>query len=163
MDLDVETFLTTVYCVCDDLSRERLAPALAGRPGARGKLADSEVLALAALAQWEPHRCEHCFLRYARAHWRAAYGVTVLTKADYEALTDPTARERWRRWLNGLRQDAETAFAALTDQLGAKFPRARSAWGLWTRLAAKVVAFNLAVYVNHRLGRPTFALFNPLL
>jgi hypothetical protein len=346
MDLDVDTFLTTVYCVCDDLYRAQLAPALRPRPGAKGKLADSEVLALAALAQWEPHRCERCFLAFARAHWlpyfprlttqsafnrrvralwaalcrlgpllaeavhrwlgerpayeawdgvpvplmrrcrgrrrrlfgaeadfgrggsdreayygmhllaavsprgpitgfvlgpaatseywlaeallrwrqdpaapaptaddlapalgpthrpggaragptgplgprpgagrpaagpyvsdlglagrawrghwRAAYGATVLTKADYRAVAAEPERRQWTRWLCGLRQAAETAFNALTDLLGAKFPRARSAWGVWARLAAKVVAFNLAVYVNHRFGRPTFALFNPM-
>ena len=56
----------------------------------------------------------------------------------------------------------ETVFNLLADQLGAKFPRARSLWGLWTRLAAKIAAFNLAVYLNHRFGRATFALFNPI-
>jgi hypothetical protein len=29
-------------------------------------------------------------------------------------------------------------------------------------LAAKVVAYNLALVVNHLLGRPTFARFTPL-
>ncbi|SRR6266566_6401899 len=347
MELDVDTFLVTVYCVVDDLYRAELAPLLAGRPGARGKLSDSEVLALAALAQWEAHRCERCFLAYARAHWlayfpgltsqsafnrrarnlwaalcrlgpaiaravdrllggppayevwdglpvplmrrcrggrhrtfaaeagfgrggsdremyygmhmlaaagaggaisgfvvgpadtseywlaeallrwrrdpaappptaaelapalgpchraggerlgptgplgprwgagrpaegpylsdlgcagrhwrdhwRAAYGATVLTKADYAAIGPQAERQGWTAWLCGLRQQAETVFNALTDLLGAKFPRARSTWGVWTRLAAKVAAFNLAVYVNHLFGRNPFALFNPML
>jgi hypothetical protein len=346
MDLDVDTFLTAVYCVCDDLYRELVAPALAGRPGAKGKLSDSEALALAALAQWEPHRCETCFLAYARAHWlgyfpaltsqsafnrrvrnlwaavcllgpaiagevgrllgeapayevwdgvpvplmrrcrgrrhrlfgaeagvgrggsdrewyyglrllaavtaqgtiggfvlgpadtseywlaeallrwrrdpgapaptaaelapilgprhsnggarrgptgplgprwgagapapgtavadlgfagrawrahwRAAYGATVLTRADYRAIPDPAERRARTAWLCGLRQAAETAFSALTDLLGVKFPRARGPWGARTRLAAKVLAYNLAVYINHRFGRPTLALFNPM-
>lgn len=346
MELDVDTFLTTVYCVCDDLYRARVGPALAGRPGAKGKLSDSEVLTLVALAQWEGHRCESCFLAYARAHWRAyfprltsqsafnrrarglwaalcllgpalaeevgrllgappayevwdgvpvplmrrcrggrrrlfgaeagfgrggsdrdryygvhqltavtdqgaisgfvlgpadtseywlaeallrwradprapaptaaelaptlgpthlpggarrgptgtlgprwgagaataapaiadlglagrawrahwaaAYGATVLTKADYAPVADPAARRAWTGWLCGRRQDAETVFRHLADRLGAAFPRARGLWGLWTRLAAKVLAFNLAVYVNHLFARPTFALFNPL-
>jgi hypothetical protein len=346
MDLDVDTFLTTVYCVCDDLYRETFADAMAHRPGARGRLSDSEMLTLAALAQWEPHRCERCFLRYARAHWqgyfpglpsqsafnrrvrhlwgmlallgplvaqavqahlghapthevwdgvpipllrrcrggrhrlfgeeagfgkggsdqewyygmhqltavspdgpitgfvvgpadtaeywlaetllrwrqapaapgptaeelapslgprhvaggqrlgptgplgprwgaglpadspfisdlgcsgaawrahwRRTYGATVLTKADYATVEDPTERQRWRRWLCGLRQQVETVFSFLTDRLGAKFPRARTCWGVWTRLAAKVLAFNLGVYLNHLTGRPTFELFDPL-
>jgi hypothetical protein len=346
MELDRDAFLVTVYCVIDDLYRAEFGPRLARRPGARGKLSDSEVLTLAVLAQWEPRRCEHCFLRAARArlgayfpalpsqsafnrrvrnlwavlgllgplvarevarlrgrapayeawdgvpvplmrrcrggrrklfglaadfgrggsdeeryygvhllaalgehgaltggvlgpaatseywlaeallrwradpaappptpdelaaalgptrraggkragptgplgprwlagapaggpivsdlglagrpwreHWRARYGTTVLTKADYAAVAAPAERERLTRWLNGLRQDAEAAFSLLTDRLGLKFPRARSLWGLWTRLAAKLAAFNLAVYANHRFGRPTFALFDPL-
>ena len=37
------------------------------------------------------------------------------------------------------------------------FPRARTNLGLVLRVAAKVAAFNLAVWLNHRLGRPPFA------
>jgi hypothetical protein len=346
MDLDVDTFLTVVYCVCDELYRREIAPAYGPRPGAKPKLSDSELLALAVLAQWHPHRCERCFLRYARrhwlgyfprltsqsafnrrvrhlwaalcllgpriaaevdrllgaatayqvwdgvpvpllrrcrgrrhrlfgaeagfgrggsdqepyygmhllavvtdrgliasftvgpantseywlaeallrwrhdptappptaaelapilgpthlpggtragptgplgprlaagrapagpiiadlgftgqrwrTHWQTSYGATVLTKADYAAVPDAAARARWTGWLGGLRQVAETAFSTLTDRLGLRFPRARSHWGVWTRLAAKVAAYNLAVLVNHLFGRPPFALFNPL-
>jgi hypothetical protein len=347
MDLDTDTFLTTVYCVVDDWYREHLAARRAPRPGAKGKLSDSEVLTLAALAQGHGHRCETCFLQYVRTHWlgyfpgltcqsafnrrvrqlwaalallgpglahlvhqqvgqqpayevwdgvpiplmrrcrglrrklftegeanfgtggsdkewyygvhalvavspdgpitgwvagaadlseywlaetllrwrqdpRSAvptteevalmvgpthkkggqrvgpagpvgprwaagapaasaylgdlgfkgqawrqhwqtdYTATVLTKADYEPIVAAEDRTAWRRWLSGLRQQAETAFSLLTDRLGAKFPRARGRWGLWTRLAAKVVAFNLAVYCNVLFGRPTYAFVNPI-
>jgi hypothetical protein len=89
------------------------------------------------------------------AHWRRDYGATVLTKADY-------ANPAGRAWLSGLRQKAETAFAALTDHLGLAFPRARSHAGLLARLGAKLAAFNLALYLNLLLDRPTYATFNPL-
>lgn len=96
-----------------------------------------------------------------RRHWRAAYGATVLTKADYAAL--PLAeRTPLDRWFCGLRQTVETVYGWLTDRLGLKFPRARTYWGLLTRLAAKVAAFNLAVVLNQRFDRPTFAHLNPL-
>lgn len=97
-----------------------------------------------------------------REHWRDDYGAAVLTKAEYAALADPAARSRWTSWLCGLRQRVETAFNALTQTFWAKFPRARTTWGAWTRLAAKVAAYNIAVFVNHLFGRPTFALFDPL-
>lgn len=95
-------------------------------------------------------------------HWRQHYGATVITKADSRAL--PTAAERYRaaHWLSSLRQVVETVFHWLTDTFGLKFPRARTYWGLLTRLAAKVAAFNLAIYVNYLFDRPTFAFFNPL-
>jgi hypothetical protein len=342
MTLDLDTFLTTVYCVVDDLYRELCAPSLAGRPGAKGKLSDSEMLTLAVLAQWQAHRCERCFLRYAGHHWRAyfprltsqsafnrrvrnlwaalcllgpalaeriappageaaaydvwdgvpiplmrrcrgrrqrlfgaeagvglggsdqewyygvhalvvvradgpvtgfvlgpaptseywlaeallrwrrdpaarpptaaelagvlgpshragggrtgptgplgprwgvgqpsarpcisdlgcagadwrdTYGETILTKAEYRDLDDVAARQAWSRWLCGLRQRVETTFNTLTDLLGAKFPRARGRWGLWTRFAAKVLAFNLMVHFNRLLGRHTYEVFNPI-
>jgi len=46
--------------------------------------------------------------------------------------------------------------------LASPCPRARTYWGLLTRLGAKIAAFNLAVYVNHLFNRPTFAIFDPL-
>ena len=90
-----------------------------------------------------------------QAHWRASYGAPVLTKAAY-------ASRSGRAWFSGLRQCVETSFSCLSDQLGLKFPRARTAWGLLTRVAAKVAAFNLALWINHQFDRPTFSLFNPL-
>jgi hypothetical protein len=94
-------------------------------------------------------------------HWQADYGVQLLHKGHYRALPADAAR-RASGWLSGLRQQVETAFGGLTDQFGLKFPRARTYWGLLTRLGAKVAAFNLSVYINHRVGRPPFAFFNPL-
>jgi hypothetical protein len=49
----------------------------------------------------------------------------------------------------------------LVERFGLKRPRARSYWGVLTRVAAKVTAFNLGVYLNHLFDRPTFAFFDP--
>ena len=86
----------------------------------------------------------------------------MLTAAKYGALTDSVERRRAARGFNRRRKDVETVFSTLTDRLTIRFPRARSKWGVWIRLAAKIAAYNLAVYVNHLFGRPTFSLFNPL-
>ena len=56
----------------------------------------------------------------------------------------------------------ETAFQTLSERFGLTFPRAWTYWGLLTRLAAKISAYNLAVAVNYLLGRHRYALFNPL-
>lgn len=347
MELDVDTFLVTVYCLVDDLYREHFAPVKRKRPGKKPELADSEVLILALVAQWQHDRSERAFVRYARAHWRSYfprllsqsafnrrvrdlsgvlcllgplvsretaclgeeasayevldavpvplmrrcrgrrhrvfaeeaaighggsdkewyYGVHLLSAvnaqgtitgfvvgpADTEERWLAEALFRWRRdpeapeprakeldpllgpshkggrhgarlgptgpiwprlgagqpadcpylgdlgfagrawarhwgadlgasvltkagylrdnpdlfrqachWFSSLRQVVETVYAHLTDQLGLKFPRARSPWGLRARLAAKVAAFNVAVYINYHFGRKPFALFNPL-
>jgi hypothetical protein len=104
-----------------------------------------------------------CTGRAGRAHWRADYGAVVLTRADSRTVAVPEERAAGTRWRCGLRQTVATVFNVLTDQLGATCPRARTCWGVWTRLAAKVVAFNLALYINQLFGRPTFAWFNPML
>lgn len=95
------------------------------------------------------------------AHWRDAYGAVVLTKADYAGLESAQAR-RGRRWLGRLRQVIETVNGRLVEVFGLQFPRARSLWGLLARLAAKIAAFNVAVYLNHVFHRPTFSIFDPL-
>jgi hypothetical protein len=97
-----------------------------------------------------------------RTHWRTTLGTPVLTKNDYNGVKDPTERRAAKRFLNSRRQAVETVFSFLTDRLGLKFPRARSKWGVWTRIAAKIAAFNLAVLANYRLGRPRFSLLSPL-
>ncbi|HSR22974.1 MAG TPA: hypothetical protein VLW53_05460, partial [Candidatus Eisenbacteria bacterium] len=66
------------------------------------------------------------------------------------------------RQLHSLRQTVETAFAHLVARFGLKFPRARTLWGLWTRLAAKVSAHNLGLFLNHLFGRALLAACDPL-
>jgi hypothetical protein len=82
-------------------------------------------------------------------HWLADYGARVLPKASY-----PDRRSG--HWFCGLRQVVETVNGWLEERLGLHFPRARTAWGLQTRLAAKLAAFNLAVHFNSLTGRPLF-------
>jgi hypothetical protein len=96
-----------------------------------------------------------------RAHWRTTYGASVLTKADYRSLPDPTLRRRATRAFNRRRQRVETVFSLLTDRFHLKFPRTRSHYGTWTRLLAKVACHNLAVFLNAVFHLPTFARLNP--
>jgi hypothetical protein len=63
-------------------------------------------------------------------------------------------RRQQARW----RQIIETVNDQLTAVLGRAFPRARSPWGLLTRVAAKVAALNLGIWLNHLFGRPNLAL-----
>lgn len=73
MELKLDTFLTTVYCIVDDLYQEQIAPLRPVRPGPPPDLSDSEVLCLALLAQWQARRSERAFLRYAAEHWRSYF------------------------------------------------------------------------------------------
>ncbi len=56
----------------------------------------------------------------------------------------------------------ETVNGQLEGTFGLHFPRARTYWGLLTRLAAKVAAFTLSAAFNHHCGQTTFAVINPL-
>ena len=70
MALDLDTFLTAVYTIVDDLYRERLAAALRPRPGPAPALSDSEVLTLAICAEWGAWDSERGFWRSARGRLR---------------------------------------------------------------------------------------------
>lgn len=56
------------------------------------------------------------------------------------------------------RQAIETVNQHLTEDFHLPFPRARSRWGLLSRIAAKRAACNLGIWLNRQFGRPDFAL-----
>lgn len=87
------------------------------------------------------------------AHWRAEYGVTVLTHASYAG---PAATAD-RRWHAAARQVVETVNQHLTDDFALAFPGAKTRWGLLGRLAAKLLAFNIGLWLNRLVHRPPFA------
>jgi hypothetical protein len=80
MELDLETFLTTLYVMVDDLYHHQIRPQLPPHGGPAPKLADSEVLTLALAAQWQcgtPWRSQRGCLRYCQKHLRALFpGLT---------------------------------------------------------------------------------------
>jgi len=84
-------------------------------------------------------------------HWATDYEAVVLTPPECE-------RHSARLWFSSLRQAIETAFAGLCDSFGLHFPEAHTTWGLLTRIAAKVAAYNCGVLLNRSLGRPDLAL-----
>jgi hypothetical protein len=82
MEMDPDTFLTTLYCLVDDLYQAQFAAQKPRRPGPPPRLSDSEVLTLALLAQWRPDRSERGFARWVRRHWRA-YFPQMLTQTAF--------------------------------------------------------------------------------
>jgi hypothetical protein len=94
-----------------------------------------------------------------REHWRAAWGVRVLLKTDFLPGPDQL---RAVQAFNRRRHTVESTFSQLEAEFHLKFPRARSFWGLLTRLAAKFTAYNLALAFNRLTARPGRALINPL-
>jgi hypothetical protein len=80
MELDLETFLTTLYVMVDDLYQQHVQPRMPARQGPVPELSDSEVLCLGPAAQWRsgvPWKSERHFVRYAFAHLRPLFpGMT---------------------------------------------------------------------------------------
>jgi hypothetical protein len=62
-----------------------------------------------------------------------------------------------RLWVRSPRVIVEAVFAMLADQFNAEATRARSLLGVWSRVVAKVLAFDLSLYLNALLGRPLLA------
>ena len=87
-----------------------------------------------------------------RAHWQADYGTTLVTPPDGLI---PAATQRW---FSGVRQVIESVFANLCDTFGLKYPGAHTTWGLLTRVAAKLAAYQLGLAINRELGRDNSAL-----
>jgi hypothetical protein len=85
-------------------------------------------------------------------HWQADYRATVLTPQSYL----PEDRGA-RRAHASLRQIVETVNGCVKQQLGLGALQARSRWGLRARRAGKLVAHNVGMLLNQRLGRPLLA------
>lgn len=88
-----------------------------------------------------------------QTHWRDAYGAWVLTPRDLSHDRTHPARRQFAGW----RQVIETINQHLEDDFHLWFPGAHTAWGLLTRLAAKLAACNLGLLLNRQFDRAPFA------
>jgi hypothetical protein len=89
-----------------------------------------------------------------RQHWRADYRAEIVTVAETMTPEDVLPRREHA----SRRQVIETVNQHLTEDFHLPFPRARSRWGLLSRIAAKLAACNLGIWLNRQFGRPDFAL-----
>lgn len=88
----------------------------------------------------------------------ARNGVTVLTpRRKNQQAQLPTALTRA---INQARQIIETINSQLVGQLALQRNRAKSVWGLATRVHAKLAAHTLGLYLNYLAGRPLLALMD---
>jgi hypothetical protein len=148
----------------DSWLTELLLSGRAGQPQLTGPLGEDGTPRLALPTDWigparSCGRRRHCPLLAELGyrgedwyqHWRNDYGTEVLTPPVWE-------RHSARVWFSSVRQAVETAFAALDDSFGLRFPQAHTTWGLLTRIGAKLAAYNLGIQINRYCGRPDFAL-----
>jgi hypothetical protein len=89
-------------------------------------------------------------------HWQALYQATVITVPP-DNVAHPWSWD-WKRWLASHRQIVDTVFARLDETFALKRLNAHSYWGQLTRVAAKMPAYNIGIFLNRLLGRPDGAL-----
>lgn len=108
MHIDLDTFLTTVYCIVSDLYEQEFARGKPRRRGKRAELSDEEVLTLAIVGQWQSERSERAFGRYVAHHWRG-YFPRLLSQSQLNrrlrdvagvlsGLGPALARRLWAAW-----------------------------------------------------------------
>jgi Transposase DDE domain len=91
--LDVDTFLTALYVMVDDLCHSHIPQKR--RPGPKASLCRSEVVTLAIFARWSRFASERDFYRYAEAHLRGAF-PTMPARSQFNRLVrsyTPTIEE----------------------------------------------------------------------
>ena len=89
-----------------------------------------------------------------QAHWRQDYGATVLPPPKGRGPAQRRAKRQHSRW----RQIIETINGRLAGTFGLHFPGARTPHGFLTRIAAKLAAVNLGLWLNRLFARPALAL-----
>ncbi len=97
------------------------------------------------------------FRRRVAATGHTLWAVPKDSTVPPEGITEAESKA-WRRWLRSKRALVETVFAMLADQFQAETTRARSLLGVQTRMVAKLLAFDLGVYLNRLFGRPSLAI-----
>jgi Transposase DDE domain len=80
--MDLDSFLVSLYVLVDDWWHEHHPPAPRKKTGRPVLLSESEVLTLAILAQWPRFRSERDFWRFARAHLRN-YFPTLCSQSQF--------------------------------------------------------------------------------
>lgn len=89
------------------------------------------------------------------AHWDADYGADVRTHATYQP---EDVADGARRLHAAERQVVETVNGQLADTFHLQYPGAKTRWGLLARIAAKLAALNVGLWLNRYFGRRPFAL-----
>ena len=87
--VDVDTFLTALYVMVDDLRQSHRT--VRGRPGPDASLCQSEVITLSIFARWSRFTSERDFYRYAEAHLRGAF-PTLPDRSQFNRLVRSHAR-----------------------------------------------------------------------
>lgn len=85
--------------------------------------------------------------------WLQDYGAPVLTPRNYTG----AGAKHWRSRHRSRLQVVERLNGVLEQVLHLQYPKARSRWGLLTRVAAKVSALNLGLWLNQHFDRPPLA------
>jgi hypothetical protein len=81
---------------------------------------------------------------------RAEKGIIMLPlKKDNDKIQFP---KELRQYIFKKRRRVETSASQLTEQLNIETVRAKSFWGLITRINTKILAYNLCFYINKLLG-----------
>ena len=109
MDLDLDTFLTALYVIVDDLYQHHIQPKMPFCGGAAAQMSDSEVLCLGLAAQWRSGvlwKSERGIRRSVRKHL-GPLCPTLLTQSAFN-------RRLWRLWGAFILMQNAVA-AALTD------------------------------------------------
>jgi hypothetical protein len=95
--------------------------------------------------------------RWWAQHWQSEYKTLVLTSDSYKGYTEDEAA-KLRHLHSSSRQVIENVNEHLSDDLGLGRIGARTQQGLLARVAAKLVAFNIALWLNGLFNRPAFAI-----
>jgi len=110
-DMSVETFLTVLYCVVDELYQQHAPTFLQGKVGCKPAFADSEVLTLMIAQHWCGFQKEATFLRFIHNNYLALF-PRLLDQSQFNR------RARNLCWLlNALRHEIVRQMGALQEEV----------------------------------------------
>ena len=173
MNTELNTLLVTLYVHLDD----RILPAIGfsrdHRPGRKSALSDVELLCLLVAQHLLGIASDRKWIRYARAHLRGMFpnipkqsgwgkrvrqSTGLISAVITELARDtPTWNDLTPRYgkLGAMRQWVESVFDTLKGQLTLEQHGGRTLPGVYSRVAARLLALAAAIWHNWHTDAPT--------
>ena len=80
--------------------------------------------------------------------------LRVIYKTAVRANMKETRSEAFVKWLKSTRRLVETVIGQLTQRFHIENVRARKLWYLTHRIARKILAHTIAIFINKQIGNP---------
>jgi IS5 family transposase len=87
-------------------------------------------------------------------HEELRYHTGIDLKTAVRSNMQETRSQHFIRWLISTRRLVETVIGQLTERFQIEKVRARKLWGLTNRIARKVLAHTICVFINKKIGNP---------
>lgn len=165
--MPMENFIITVHCLVDEALKNILRDQKLRQRSFSPSLPNSEMITMEVIAEFSGIDTDKGAWKYFSYHWqswflllgsRANNELKQCAQIDLQAAVrsnmTETRSEKFIGWLKSTRRLVETVIGQLTARFQIEKIRAHKLWYLTNRIARKVLAHTVCVFINKQIGNP---------